>query len=153
MADSTLKTSVQTQMVAAMKSGEKERTQVLRMLLSEIKRKESDDANANPQEAVSGYAKTLRKAMADMEKHGQADHVAQLKKELAIVDEFLPKQIDDAALEKLVTDTLATMPNLAQKDAGRAMGAVLKAAAAAGTPADSAKVRALIDARIPDAPA
>jgi hypothetical protein len=72
MPDSPLKTTVHTQMIAAMKSGDKSRTQVLRMLLSEIKRKEADDVNANAQEAVNAYAKTLKKAMADMEKHGDA---------------------------------------------------------------------------------
>ena len=149
MADSNLKNTVQTQMVAGMKGGDKERTQVLRMVLSEIKRKEADDVNANPQDAVTGYAKTLRKAMADMEKHGQAQHVAQLQKELAIVDEFLPRQMDDATLEKLVADTLAGMGPLTRKDAGRAMGAIMKAAAATGAPSDSARVKALIDARIP----
>src|SRR4051812_2711166 len=98
MAEQNLKARVQSEMISAMKGGNKARTQVVRMLLSEIKRKESDDPAAKPEDAVAAYAKTLRKAMADMEKHGRADHVAQLKDELVIVDEFLPKQVDDAAL-------------------------------------------------------
>jgi uncharacterized protein YqeY len=148
MADANLKATVQSQMVAAMKSGDKARTQVLRMLLSEIKRKEADDPAANPQDAVTAYAKTLRKAMADMEKHGQAEHVAQLKGELVIVDEFLPKQLDDEALKAVVERALAPLMPLSQKDSGRAIGAVMKAVAATGASADAGKVRALVESKI-----
>src|SRR3954465_13817868 len=98
MADSKLKTAVQTEMIAAMKSGNKNRTQVLRMVLSEIKRVEADKPDADPQGAVSAYAKTLRKTMAEMERLKQPDRVAQLQQEIAIVDEFMPKAMDDAAL-------------------------------------------------------
>jgi uncharacterized protein YqeY len=148
MAGNDLKNMVQSQMVAAMKGGDKARTSVLRMVLSEIKRKEADDPAANPQDAVNGYAKTLRKAMADMEKYGKVEEVAQLKSELAIVDEFLPKQLDDAALGPIVEQALAGMGPLTPKDIGRAIGAVMKAVAASGASADAGKVRALVEARL-----
>src|SRR6185503_11544707 len=127
-----LKTLVQTEMVTAMKAGDKNRTQVLRMVLSEIKRVEADKPDADPQAAVSAYAKTLRKTMAEMERLNQPERVKQLQAELVIVDEFMPKQLDDAALEKIVADTLAGLGPLTKKDTGRAMGAVMKAAAATG---------------------
>jgi uncharacterized protein len=148
MPDSPLKTAVHTQMVAAMKSGNKPRTQVLRMVLSEIKAKEADDPSANPQNAVTGYANKLKKALADMERLKAAEQAAQLRSELAIVEEFMPKAMDDAALEKLVSDTLAAMGPLSKKDTGRAIGAVMKAAAAGGASADAGKVRALIESKI-----
>jgi len=143
-----LKTVVQSQMVAAMKGGDKPRTQVLRMLLSEIKAKEVDDVKAIPQAAVTGYASKLKKALAEMEKLGQAEHAAQLRSELAIVEEFLPRQMDDASLDQLVNETLAVMGPVTKKDAGRAMGAVLKAASAAGASADAGKVRALLESKL-----
>jgi uncharacterized protein YqeY len=147
MAD--LKADVQRQMVAAMKGGDKLRTQVLRMVLSEIKKVEADKPDADPQGAVSSYAKVLRKSMAEMERLGQPDRVAALQAEVAIVDEFLPRQMDDAALEKLVSDTLASMGAVTRKDMGKATGAVMKAAAAAGASADAGKVRALLESKIP----
>ena len=143
-----LKATVQSQMVAAMKGGNKARTQVLRMLLSEIKAKEVDDPKAVAQAAVTGYAGKLKKALADMEKLGQAEHAAQLRNELAIVDEFLPRQMDDVALEKLVNETLAGMGPITKKDSGRAIGAVMKAATAAGASADAGKVRALLESKL-----
>jgi uncharacterized protein YqeY len=143
-----LKSNVQSQMVAAMKAGDKPRTQVLRMLLSEIKAKEADDPKAVAQAAVTGYANKLKKALADMEKLGQAEHAAQLRADMAIVEEFLPRQMDDAALEKLVAETLAPLGSLTKKDSGRAIGAVMKAVAAAGASADAGKVRALVESKL-----
>ena len=148
MPDAPLKVAVQSQMVAAMKGGDKARTQVLRMVLSEIKAKEADDVNANPQAAVTGYANKLKKALAEMEKLGQAQQVDQLKAELAIVDEFLPKPMDDAALARIAEDALGKLGPLTKKDQSRAIGAVMKAVAAAGASADSAKVRALVEAKL-----
>jgi uncharacterized protein YqeY len=148
MADDPLKTTVHSQMIAAMKAGDKPRTQVLRMVLSEIKAKEADDVHAVAVHAVSGYAGKLRKALAEMEKLGQALPAQQLRQELAIVEEFLPRQMSPEALEKLVTDTLASIGPLTKKDVGRAMGAVLKAVAGAGASADAGKVRNLIESKI-----
>jgi uncharacterized protein len=136
-------------MVAAMRGGDKDRTQVLRMLLSEIGRKEADDVNAVAQEAVTAYGRILRKSMVEMEKLGQAERVAKLKAEVAIVDEFLPRQIDDAGLEKIVGEVLHGMGPVTKKDSGRVMGAVMKAVAASGVSADAGKVRALVESKIP----
>lgn len=149
MADSALKTTVQSQMISAMKSGDKERTQVLRMLLSEIKRKEADDVNANPQDAVNAYAKGLKKTMAEMEKLNQPERAAALAAELKIVDEFLPKSLDDAAIEQIVTQTLATLGSITKKEQGKAIGAVMKAISATGASADAGKVRTLVESKIP----
>lgn len=149
MASPDLKAEVQRQMVAAMKGGDKLRTQVLRMVLSEIKKVEADKPDADPQGAVTSYAKTLRKTMAEMERLAQPERVAaQLQAEVAIVDEFLPKQMDDAALERLVGETLAGMGPVTKKEMGKVTGAVMKAAAAAGASADAGKVRALLEQRI-----
>lgn len=149
MPDAPLKSTVQAQMMAAMKNGDKNRTQVLRMLLSEIKRVEADKPDADPQAAVSAYAKTLRKTMAEMEKLKQPDRVAQLQSEVAIVDEFLPKQMDDAALSALIDKTLPDLGPLAKKDLGRAIGAIMKAIAQTGLTADAGKVRAILETKMP----
>jgi uncharacterized protein YqeY len=148
MADANLKQTVQTQMVAAMKAGDKTRTSVLRMVLSEIKRVEADDPAADPARAVEGYSKKLKKTMEDMERLKQPERVAALAGELAIIAEFLPKEMDDAVLAGLVDETLAPMGVITQKDMGRAIGAVMKAVAAKGASADAGKVRALVQSKV-----
>jgi uncharacterized protein YqeY len=144
----SLKETVHAQMIAAMKAGDKARTQVVRMLLSEIKAKEADDVNADAKEAVAGYAKKLRKTMAEMEKLNQPAHVEAIRAELVIVDEFLPKQVDDATLEKVGGEAIAAMGPLTRKEMGKAIGAVMKAVAATGGSADAGKVRALVESKI-----
>lgn len=146
MADAILKKKVHAEMVAAMKGGKKERLGVLRMVLSEIGAQEADHPEADPQVAVAAYAKKLKKALADMERLNQAERAAALKGEIAVVEEFLPQQLDDAALEKLVSETIAGMGAVSAKDAGKVMGAVMKAA---GGTADSMKVRALVQGKLP----
>ena len=148
MADHPLKTAVHNQMTASMKAGSKDRTQVLRMVLSEIKRIEADKPDADPQNAISAYAKTLRQTMGEMEKLNQPERVRQLLSELAIVEEFLPQQLDDATLDKVVSEAIAGMGPITKKDIGRAIGVAMKAAAATGKSADPAKVRILVDSKI-----
>jgi uncharacterized protein len=141
-----LKQVVQSQMVTAMKSGDKNRTQVLRMVLSEIKAVEADHPDADPQAAVTTYAKKLKKSLAEYEKLSASDQVTQLKTEIAIVDEFLPKQMDDAALEAIVVRTIAASGAISAKDSGKVIGAVMKQTAGA---ADAGRVRALVAAKLP----
>jgi uncharacterized protein YqeY len=141
MPDAPLKQAVHAQMIAAMKSGDKARLSVVRMILSEIKAVEADKPDADPLPTVQSYSKKLKKTMAEMERLNQPQQVAQLKAEIAIVDEFLPKQLDDAALAALVDQTLASMPGVSAKEIGKVTGAVMKAA---GGSADASKVRALL---------
>jgi uncharacterized protein len=155
MADADLKTTIQQQMNTALKGGNKDRLSVLRMMLSEIKRKETDCPGANPQEAVTAYAeavtayaKTLRKSMSEMEKLGQTEHVTKLKAELVIVSEFLPKEIDDASMEKIVGEVLHGLGPVSKKDQGRVIGAVMKAIGATGMSADAGKVRASVESKL-----
>ena len=145
MSETILTQKVRAEMVAAMKSGNKDRTQILRMVLSEIKAQESDHPDADPQTAVSAYGKKLKKALTEMQRLNQPERAAALKAEIAVVEEFLPRQLDDAALEKLVDATIATMGAVTAKETGKVMGAVLKAA---GGAADAGKVRAVIESKL-----
>lgn len=147
-APANVKQNVHSQMVAAMKAGDKIRTGVLRMVLSEIKRIEIDDPAADATKSVESYSKKLKKSMEEMEKLKQPERAAALKAEIGIVAEFLPAQLDDAALAKLVADTLAPMGVLTAKDMGKAIGAVMKAVAAGGGAADAGKVRALVESKV-----
>lgn len=140
-----LKETVQKEMMTALKAGDKPRTSVLRMVLSAIKAQEADHPDADPQNAVAAYAKSLKKAQADMEKLGQKEQVQTLQSEIIIVEEFLPKQMDEATLAALVDKTIAGMGNVTKKDMGRVMGAVMKAA---GGLADGGRVKALVDAKL-----
>jgi uncharacterized protein YqeY len=121
-----LLTRLQDDMKAAMKSGQKERLGVIRMLLSDVKNIDLDPRKPTAEDAVGAYAKKLRKSMEEYEKIGKADEVAKLRAEIAVVDEYLPKKAGREDTEKLVEAFLAGK-SFNEKQVGQAMGAFMKA--------------------------
>jgi uncharacterized protein YqeY len=119
-------TKLQEDMKVAMKAGQKERLGVIRMLLSDVKNIDLGSKKITEEEAVAAYAKKLRKSAEEYEKIGRAAEVAQLKGELAIVEEYLPKKASAEETEKLVAAFLAEHA-FTEKQMGQAMGAFMKA--------------------------
>lgn len=113
-------------MKAAMKSGQKDRLQVIRMLLSDVKNIDLNPQKPTEQQAVEAYAKKLRKSAEEYEKIGKADEVAKLKAELAVVEEYLPKKASPEETARLVDEFLAKN-SFTEKQAGQATGAFMKA--------------------------
>jgi uncharacterized protein YqeY len=121
-----LLTRLQTDMKTAMKSGEKERLQVIRMLISDVKIIDMNPAKPTEQQAVEAYAKKLRKAVEEYTKLGKPDEVTKLKFELGVVEEYLPKKASAGDTEALVAKFLAAN-SFTEKQMGQAMGAFMKA--------------------------
>src|SRR6185503_15213243 len=113
-------------MKAAMKSGQKERLSVIRMLLSDVKNIDLMPNKPTAEQVVSAYAKKLAKGVEEYEKLGKPDEAAKFKAEIAIVEEYLPKKASAGDTEKLMDEFLAKNP-FTEKDFGRAMGAFMKA--------------------------
>ena len=113
-------------MKAAMKSGQKDRLGVIRMLLSDVKNIDLDPRKPTAEDVVGAYAKKLRKSVEEYEKIGRADEVAKLKAEIAVVDEYLPKKAGREDTERLVDEFLAGK-SFNEKQVGQAMGAFMKA--------------------------
>lgn len=83
---------LQEEMKTALKSGQKDRLGVIRMLISEVKNIDLQPTKPTAQQAVESYGKKVRKSIEEYEKLGKPDQVTALRAELAIVDEFLPKK-------------------------------------------------------------
>lgn len=112
-------------MKAAMKSGQKDRLSVIRMMLSDVKNIDLMPNKPTAEQAVEAYGKKLRKSMEEYEKIGKPDEVAKLKTELAVVEEYLPKKASAADTERLVDEFLAKNA-FTEKQVGQAMGAFIK---------------------------
>jgi hypothetical protein len=121
-----LLTRLQTDMKTAMKSGEKDRLQVIRMLISDVKIIDMNPAKPTEQQAVESYAKKLRKSLEEYQKLGKDDEVAKLKFEIGVVEEYLPKKASPGDTEALVQKFLAAN-TFTEKQMGQAMGAFMKA--------------------------
>ena len=117
---------LQEEMKISMKSGQKDRLTVIRMLISEVKNIDLQPTKPTPQQAVEGYAKKIRKNIEEYEKLGKTDVVTALKSELLVCEEFLPKKLDKDATEKLI-DTFLAANNFTEKQIGQAMGMFIKA--------------------------
>jgi uncharacterized protein YqeY len=122
----TVLAKLQEDMKAAMKSGQKERLTVIRMLISDVKNIDLAPKKLTEEETISAYAKKLRKSAEEYEKLGKPTEVAQLKAELAIVEEYLPKKASAEETERLVEAFLA-QNSFTEKQVGQAMGAFMKA--------------------------
>jgi hypothetical protein len=121
----TLLERLQEDMRAAMKSGQKDRLSVIRMLISDVKNIDLDPKKPTEEQAVAAYAKKLRKGVEEMEKYGKTDEANQLRSEIAIVDSYLPKKASPEETARLVDEFLAKN-SFTEKQMGQAMGMFMK---------------------------
>lgn len=108
----------------SMKAQNKLRTSVLRMMLADIK---IADTSGKPRdqidyvEVVRGYYKKLNKTREEYERLNLPDKVKELNGEISIVEEYLPKQLSDDEIKRIVQEVIET-----NKFTAREMGAAMK---------------------------
>lgn len=117
---------LQEDMKTALKAGQKERLQVIRMVLSDVKNVDLMPGKPTPLQAVEAYAKKLRKSLEEYTKLGKQDQVDQLKFEIGVVEEYLPKKLSEEETAALVDAFLAANA-FTEKQAGQATGGFMKA--------------------------
>jgi hypothetical protein len=79
-------------------------------------------------DVIGAYRKQLQKALAEFEKVGDrgAAQVAQLRFEVAFLERYLPRGLDDASLRALVKERLAALGLGDPKQVGRLVGDVMR---------------------------
>ncbi|WP_439543850.1 GatB/YqeY domain-containing protein [Hyphomicrobium sp.] len=116
----------------AMKAGEKARLTTLRLITAAIKDRElgiggqapTDVGDAEIVVILQKMVKQRRESIATYEKAGRTDLADQEKSEIAILEAYLPKQMDEAATKAAVTALVAELGAAGPKDMGRVMGAM-----------------------------
>lgn len=73
---------------------------------------------------VAKEVKKRQESIADFEKGGREDLANQTKKEIEILNVYLPKQLSKEEVETLVMDTIQAVGATGPKDMGRVMGAL-----------------------------
>ena len=79
-------------------------------------------------EVIAAYKKSMEKArlqFADASERG-AGHIAELDREIAFCAEFLPRQLGEAEVRKIVAEAIEQTGATDKKMTGRVMGAVMK---------------------------
>jgi uncharacterized protein YqeY len=148
-----LRDRIKTETIAAMKSGNKERTHALRLISAKIKDRDIElrtsskpvEDEALVIEVLQKMAKQRRESIEMFQTGGRAELEAQERNELAVIEEFLPQQMSDdetrAAIEAIKAELGAAGP----KDMGRVM-AELKARH--GSELDMSKANGLVKAAL-----
>lgn len=130
----------------AMKAQQKDRLAVIRMLLSEVKSAQlSAGGGVSAEEAVSAYAKRLRKSAEEYRKLAQPERATQAEQELKIVEEFLPQQLSRAETEAIVERVLKENSISSPKQMGQAMKLIMSEH---GSQVEGKVVQELIKARL-----
>ena len=135
---------LQEDMKTAMKSGQKDRLSVIRMLLSDVKNIDMMPNKPTAEQVVEAYGKKLRKSLEEYEKLGLADQAQKLKFEIGVVDEYLPKKASEEDTAKLV-EAFLEANSFTEKQSGQAMGAFMKAH---GVGVDAGMANKLIRAKL-----
>jgi uncharacterized protein len=151
---SSLKDQLKSDLTNAMKLRNEVETSTLRMTLAAIMNAEVAGAEAveltNEQvlTVISAEAKKRAESADIYKEAGRHDAEAAERAELAILERYLPAQISDADLEKIVDSAIAeaTKQGLIGP---KAMGAVVKAVRAhVGSSADGAKIANLVKSKL-----
>lgn len=122
-----IKDEIQNQINIALKAGNKERVNVLRFVLSQIKYKEiNSQKNITDEETINILRSEIKKrheAIEMFKKGNRQDLVEQNLKEIVIIEEFLPASIPDAELNKIIDGIL--QQNQTTNQPGKIIGMVI----------------------------
>lgn len=121
--------NLQKQIIEAMKARDEIKLSTLKMLSSALSydkiAKQHDLSEEEELVVVRSEAKKRRDAIDSYTKAGQTDRAEKEKSELTILEEYLPAQMDDDDLSKIVDEVLAETGASGPQDMGRVIGAVV----------------------------
>ena len=118
--------------VTAMKARDAERTGTLRLIKAALKNKAIDKraalTPAEEQQTLATMIKQRRDSIEQFTKGNRPELAAKEAAEITVIEEFLPKALDEAGLRTLVADTVAKHAAASgQKPTPKEMGLIIKA--------------------------
>jgi uncharacterized protein YqeY len=136
---------VQDDAVAALKAGDRDRAGALRLIVSELQKAEKEGA-ADEVAVLQRERKRRVEAAEAYEKAGRTDLAATERREVELIDPYLPAQLEDAELGTLVEQAVSETGASSVKDMGQVMSAVMPRVAGR---ADGKRVSAVVRERLP----
>ncbi|WAT18287.1 GatB/YqeY domain-containing protein [Aurantiacibacter sp. MUD11] len=129
-----LRDQIKTETVAAMKAGNKERTAALRLIAAKVKdrdielrtKESAGDDDALVIDVLQKMAKQRRESIQMYEDGGRTELAEQEKAELAVIEEFLPKQMSEEETKAVIEAIKGELGAEGMKDMGRVMGELKK---------------------------
>jgi uncharacterized protein YqeY len=145
----SLKATITADMKTAMKSGDKARLGVIRMLQAAIKQREVDERieldDAQVIAAIEKMIKQRRESVSQYRDGGRDDLADKEAAEIEVLEPYLPEQLSDAEIDAAVASAIAAAGAESMRDMGKVMG-TLKAELAGK--ADMGKVSAAVKSKL-----
>ena len=145
----SLKERITDDMKAAMRSGEKERLGVIRMITSAIKQREVDERIVlDDSQVVSVLEKMIKQrkeSLVQFQAGNRQDLVQKEAAEITLLQAYLPSQLSGTEIDALINEAVSATGAVSIKDMGKVM-AIVKGKAQGR--ADMAAVGAKIKARL-----
>lgn len=125
----SLKEKLRSDMAAAMRQGDSDKRNTLRMLIAAVKQAEVDDQvtldDAGVQAVLSKQAKQRRESIADYEKAGRTELAANEEMELAVIETYLPQMMSPDEIKAIAEPILAQLGVTDMKGMGQVMGQLM----------------------------
>jgi uncharacterized protein YqeY len=135
---------------AAMKGRDSDRLSTLRMVKTALKNREIDKMEAlTDEEAIKVLQSLVKQRRDSIEQYQKAGRIELAEKETAeikVIEEYLPAALDDAAIARVVEETIVETGASSMKE----MGAVMKAVMAklAGQTVDGKAVNQIVKSKL-----
>ena len=121
-----LKQRLTDDMKAAMKSGDKPRLGVIRLMLSAIKQIEVDERieldDARIIAILDKMTKQRRESASQYEQAGRDDLLDQEVYEIGVLKDYLPAALSDQEIDNMIDDAISNTGAASIKDMGKVMG-------------------------------
>ncbi len=127
-----LRDAIKTATIEAMKARDTARTSALRLISAALKNKDIElrtgtapaDDDVVVADVLMKMAKQRRESIEMYDKGGRAELADAERAELAVIESFLPRQMDEAEAMAAITGLVAELGASSVKDMGRVMAAV-----------------------------
>lgn len=124
-----LKEQLMADLKTAMREQNTDTRDTIRLLQAAIKQEEIDRQTTLDEAGVAAVlqkqAKQRRESIADYEKAGRADLVAEEEKQLAIIENYLPQMMSRGEVEAVARQTIAELGVTDARGMGQVMGALM----------------------------
>ncbi|MDP2704738.1 MAG: GatB/YqeY domain-containing protein [bacterium] len=146
----TLKEKLQNDLKETLKSGDTEKRDTLRLLLSAVSNREIENKGRGKEgaltdeevvEVLGKEAKKRKESIEAYTKGGRADLVEKEEKELQAIKAYLPEELGEEEIVNIVHEAIQVIRPESMKDFGKVMGEVAKRTKGR---ADNAKVSKLV---------
>ncbi len=124
----SLKEKLQEDLKSSMKNKDTIRKSVVTLIRAAIKQHEVDNRVELADDAIidiiSKQLKQRKDSLAEFEKANRDDLVEETKSEIQVLERYLPQQLSEEELEKIVIETIAEVGATSMKDMGKIMATI-----------------------------